>query len=392
MLKTWAARLCLSVGVLLGVALSYVGTAGATRNSSGTYSLPSGNPVVSGTTIGSSWANNTLSDIGTEITNSLDRSGRGAMTAPLQCSSGSAAAPSLTFSADSDTGLYRVGANNVGLSLGGSKVIDFSTTTPLAVTGAATISAGATVTQSTSNGAGVTGTGNGSGAGGVFTGGATGAGVTGTGGATSGNGGTFTATGTGTNYGVRAIGIAGTESYAIYATSAGANHAIVAVGSGGGSGGVFTGGATGDGINVTVGGSGTANTTTRNAINVIAGNVKLGGGAPTSTTGFSNTLTAMNIPKAWALVDGNGASAATVTAGFNAASVAESGGDIRLNFTTPFSGSYGCLVSTNASGYIPALLYNSTSQVEVRAKDVDGLSIDLTATTANITIVCYGAN
>lgn len=48
------------------------------------------------------------------------------------------------------------------------------------ITGAVTARAGVTITQSTTNGAAVTATGNGSGAGGAFTGGSTGAGVTGT--------------------------------------------------------------------------------------------------------------------------------------------------------------------------------------------------------------------
>lgn len=50
------------------------------RNGSGVYTLPVGNPVVSGTPIASSWANTTLTDIGNELTNSIDKSGR---TTPL---------------------------------------------------------------------------------------------------------------------------------------------------------------------------------------------------------------------------------------------------------------------------------------------------------------------
>jgi len=52
------------------------------RNGSGTYSLPAGNPVVTGTTIASTWANTTLSDIATEITNSLPRDGQAGPTGP----------------------------------------------------------------------------------------------------------------------------------------------------------------------------------------------------------------------------------------------------------------------------------------------------------------------
>lgn len=53
------------------------------RNGSGVYSLPSGNPVVTDTTIEASWANTTLSDIAAEITGSLPRSGAAPMAANL---------------------------------------------------------------------------------------------------------------------------------------------------------------------------------------------------------------------------------------------------------------------------------------------------------------------
>lgn len=46
------------------------------RNGSGTYSLPAGNPVTTGTTISSTWANNTLSDISTALTASIAYDGQ----------------------------------------------------------------------------------------------------------------------------------------------------------------------------------------------------------------------------------------------------------------------------------------------------------------------------
>jgi hypothetical protein len=46
------------------------------RNGSGTYSLPIGNPVVTGTTISSTWANNTLTDIANALTGSLAADGQ----------------------------------------------------------------------------------------------------------------------------------------------------------------------------------------------------------------------------------------------------------------------------------------------------------------------------
>lgn len=46
----------------------------------------------------------------------------------LSVSNGTAAAPSITFESDSDTGIYRVGANDVGFTTGGTLRVDISTT------------------------------------------------------------------------------------------------------------------------------------------------------------------------------------------------------------------------------------------------------------------------
>jgi hypothetical protein len=54
------------------------------RNGSGTYSLPVGNPVVTGTTISSTWANNTLTDIATALTGSLAADGQTTATGNLK--------------------------------------------------------------------------------------------------------------------------------------------------------------------------------------------------------------------------------------------------------------------------------------------------------------------
>jgi hypothetical protein len=54
------------------------------RNGSGTYTLPAGNPVVTGTTISSTWANNTLTDISTALTNSIASDGQTPITGNLQ--------------------------------------------------------------------------------------------------------------------------------------------------------------------------------------------------------------------------------------------------------------------------------------------------------------------
>ena len=53
------------------------------RDASGNFTLAPGNPVQAGTIIDPNWANPTLSDIANNITDSLSRTGRGGMQAPL---------------------------------------------------------------------------------------------------------------------------------------------------------------------------------------------------------------------------------------------------------------------------------------------------------------------
>ena len=53
------------------------------RNGSGVYSLPAGNPVVTGTTISSSWANNTMNDLASALTDSVAADGQTPMTGNL---------------------------------------------------------------------------------------------------------------------------------------------------------------------------------------------------------------------------------------------------------------------------------------------------------------------
>jgi hypothetical protein len=53
------------------------------RNGSGSYSLPAGNPVITGTTISSTWANTTLNDIASALTGSVASDGQTPMTGSL---------------------------------------------------------------------------------------------------------------------------------------------------------------------------------------------------------------------------------------------------------------------------------------------------------------------
>jgi len=57
------------------------------RNGSGVYTLPAGNPVVSQTVISSTWANNTMNDLASALTDSVAADGQTPMTGPLNMNS-----------------------------------------------------------------------------------------------------------------------------------------------------------------------------------------------------------------------------------------------------------------------------------------------------------------
>lgn len=103
------------------------------RNGSGTYSLPAGNPVVTGTTISSSgWANPTLTDIAAAITASIAVDGQTAPTANLpmgnfrhlNVANGQNTNEYATVGQIQSAGLKLLGSSTVGpMSLSGLTVI-----------------------------------------------------------------------------------------------------------------------------------------------------------------------------------------------------------------------------------------------------------------------------
>lgn len=113
------------------------------RNGSGTMSIL--NTFVSGTTITASDHNENFSDIATELTNSVAVDGQSTMTGAFMAASGTVAAPGITFGADTDSGLYRIGANNIGVAVNGAKVLDIATT-GLDIVGAITNNGGDALT------------------------------------------------------------------------------------------------------------------------------------------------------------------------------------------------------------------------------------------------------
>jgi hypothetical protein len=84
------------------------------------YSIPAGQPVVTGTTIDAPTFNTLVADLGTEVSDSLSRSGKGAMTAALKEIDGSTATPSYTWSNDPGVGLYRSASGEGALAAGGA--------------------------------------------------------------------------------------------------------------------------------------------------------------------------------------------------------------------------------------------------------------------------------
>lgn len=89
------------------------------RNGSGTMAVV--NSFTPSTTISSSAVNTNFSDIADEITNSVAVDGQSTLTGALKAANGSASAPSLTFGSDTNTGIYRKGADSLGFGVGGTE-------------------------------------------------------------------------------------------------------------------------------------------------------------------------------------------------------------------------------------------------------------------------------
>ncbi len=87
------------------------------RNGSGTSSVI--NTFVIDTIADPDEVNANFNDVADQLTNSLPRDGQAGMLAPLPLQNGTAGAPALAFSSDTDTGIYRKGANQLGFSQGG---------------------------------------------------------------------------------------------------------------------------------------------------------------------------------------------------------------------------------------------------------------------------------
>jgi hypothetical protein len=104
-------------------------------NGSGTYIPPAEyNPVQPGTIITSEWANHTIDDLATALGTVVTRDGQSPMYGPLKLASGAENTPSLTFNAETRTGIYRPTDETVAFTIDASEVLRI-TTNGLTLTG-----------------------------------------------------------------------------------------------------------------------------------------------------------------------------------------------------------------------------------------------------------------
>lgn len=109
------------------------------RNGSGTYTLPAGQPVVTGTTISSTTFNTLTSDLASALTTSVSSDGQTPITGGLKALDGTAGACSYTFTASAGTGLYSPATNQAAIAAGGVQVMKWAS-------GATTITGTASIT------------------------------------------------------------------------------------------------------------------------------------------------------------------------------------------------------------------------------------------------------
>jgi hypothetical protein len=93
------------------------------RDVNGNYSVPNGTAAASGASISSSAYNTFLADLAAALTDSLSRSGNGGMLAPLTFDDGSVNAPTLAFTDEPTTGIYRAASGEINVSIEATKVL-----------------------------------------------------------------------------------------------------------------------------------------------------------------------------------------------------------------------------------------------------------------------------
>lgn len=293
------------------------------RDSGGNYTLPNA-AFVPGTVISSSTMNSNFTDLSSEITNSLDRNGKGGMLARLRGVDGTSALPAYAFTSETTLGMYRAGSGDLRFSSNGTDWLTLTTSLitssrPLTVSGALVASSTLAVTSdltvdtstlkvdATNNRVGI---------------------------------------GTASPSALLAIGHAGVvdANVPVQMNAAAAGEAYYGVNKAGAAGflvGFSNGGAPGTGAVIrTVANDPLlfyVNNTTRVGEWTSTGLNLSSMSNPSSSTAFTNTITPTNIAKAWANVTTDGAGNATINDGFNVASASIVGTDLAVTIAGDFA-------------------------------------------------------
>src|SRR5262252_1573202 len=124
------------------------------RDTSGNYTLPPENPVFPNDTIETAWANDTMTDLGSAVTDSLSRSGKGGMLVPLKFNDGAIGAPGMTWVNEPTSGIYRAATNDFRWSIFGQDVMKVGPT-GIVLPAGKTLTGALTVTGGTITGAAI---------------------------------------------------------------------------------------------------------------------------------------------------------------------------------------------------------------------------------------------
>lgn len=119
--------------------------------SGGVFSInTTGQPVVAGTTISASVFNALTADLATGLSTCMLKDGTQTATAGIGFFAGTVSLPGIYFGTDTATGLYRIGLNNTGYSINGTKLLDLAAGA-VGVTGTLSLSGLLTSTVSSGN-------------------------------------------------------------------------------------------------------------------------------------------------------------------------------------------------------------------------------------------------
>lgn len=279
------------------------------RNASGTYSREV-NAYTDGAVIRADDHNTEHDDFGAEITDSLNRSGKGGMLAGLKLINGLVGTPAFYFASGTTTGMYLNAAGDLRIALTAADIARFTA---------------ALVRIETA----------------LFVNG----GIEGSSLAVSGN----------AQCGSLSCDAAATVGTTLDVTGEAECGTLDCLGNG----------AVGGTLVVT-------NLLTATAGVSSGANIALTGANPASTTGYTDTLTPTNIVKAWVRVTTDGAGGVTVNDGFNIASASIVTGDIKVTFATAMaSTNYAAVATAQSNSEVCSTFCDSASFFYIEANGVD---------------------